>query len=203
MGRAHDPNQGLGPRRRVAVALGALVRNGEGWQVFVVESGKVLAKTVSISDCNADSAWVKSGLKAGETEILFQVQPWETGIPCVGGLGDESRRSGCLTGFGRQREYEAGPGSRLSASWPCRPKAACGDPRGDSVSAISSHATDQRFATSLTDFKVKLPKVNALLRYRCKQFLACSRYAMFGFLTHQAFPPTTQAFKDRLVFAIN
>ena len=49
----------------------ALVRQGEGWQVFVVEAGKARARTVTFSDRNADSAWVKDGLKAGETVVLY------------------------------------------------------------------------------------------------------------------------------------
>jgi HlyD family secretion protein len=53
------------------VPSAALVRQGEGWQVFVVEGGKARARSVTFSDRNADSAWVKDGLKAGETVILY------------------------------------------------------------------------------------------------------------------------------------
>ncbi len=53
------------------VPSAALVRQGEGWQVFVVEAGKARARAVTFSDRNAASAWVKDGLKAGETVILY------------------------------------------------------------------------------------------------------------------------------------
>lgn len=53
------------------VPSAALVRQGEGWQVFVVEAGNARARAVTFSDRNADSAWVKDGLKAGETVILY------------------------------------------------------------------------------------------------------------------------------------
>ncbi|WP_066262395.1 efflux RND transporter periplasmic adaptor subunit [Hydrogenophaga flava] len=53
------------------VPSAALVRQGEGWQVFVVEAGKARARAVTFSDRNAESAWVKDGLKAGEAVILY------------------------------------------------------------------------------------------------------------------------------------
>jgi len=59
----------------------ALVRRGEGWQVFVVEAGKARARTVTFSDRNADSAWVKDGLKAGETVILYPGSGMKDGQP--------------------------------------------------------------------------------------------------------------------------
>jgi len=49
----------------------ALVRDGESWRVFVVEAGKARARAVQIHDRNADMAWVKEGLKAGETVLLY------------------------------------------------------------------------------------------------------------------------------------
>ncbi|MGM9427559.1 efflux RND transporter periplasmic adaptor subunit [Hydrogenophaga sp. MI9] len=63
------------------VPSAALVRQGEGWQVFVVEGGKARARTVSFSDRNADSAWVKDGLKAGETVILYPGSGMKDGQP--------------------------------------------------------------------------------------------------------------------------
>lgn len=63
------------------VPSAALVRQGEGWQVFVVEAGKAHARAVSFSDRNADSAWVKDGLKAGETVILYPGTGMEDGQP--------------------------------------------------------------------------------------------------------------------------
>lgn len=63
------------------VPSAALVRHGEGWQVFVVEGGKARARTVTFSDRNADSAWVKDGLKAGETVILYPGSGMKDGQP--------------------------------------------------------------------------------------------------------------------------
>ena len=63
------------------VPSAALVRQGEGWQVFVVEAGKARARAVTFNDRNADSAWVKDGLKAGETVILYPGSGMEDGGP--------------------------------------------------------------------------------------------------------------------------
>lgn len=67
------------------VPSAALVRHGEGWQVFVVEGGKARARTVTFSDRNADSAWVKDGLKAGETVILYPGSGMKDGQPVSNG----------------------------------------------------------------------------------------------------------------------
>ena len=61
------------------VPSAALVRQGEGWRVFVVEAGKARARAVTFSDRNADSAWVTDGLKAGETVILYPGSGMEDG----------------------------------------------------------------------------------------------------------------------------
>lgn len=63
------------------VPSAALVRQGEGWQVFVVEEGKARARPVTFSDRNAESAWVKDGLKAGETVILYPGSGMRDGQP--------------------------------------------------------------------------------------------------------------------------
>jgi HlyD family secretion protein len=63
------------------VPSAALVRQGEGWQVFVVEGGKARARAVTFSDRNADSAWVKDGLKAGETVVLYPGSGMQDGQP--------------------------------------------------------------------------------------------------------------------------
>lgn len=63
------------------VPSAALVRQGDGWQVFVVEAGRARARAVSFSDRNADSAWVKDGLKAGETVILYPGSGMRDGLP--------------------------------------------------------------------------------------------------------------------------
>ncbi|MFP8780822.1 efflux RND transporter periplasmic adaptor subunit [Hydrogenophaga sp. RWCD_12] len=63
------------------VPSAALVRQGEGWQVFVVEEGKARARAVTFSDRNADSAWVKDGLNAGETVVLYPGSGMKDGQP--------------------------------------------------------------------------------------------------------------------------
>lgn len=63
------------------VPSAALVRRGEGWQVFVVEAGKARARAVTFSDRNADSAWVKDGLKTGEKVILYPGSGMQDGQP--------------------------------------------------------------------------------------------------------------------------
>jgi HlyD family secretion protein len=63
------------------VPSAALVRQGEGWQVFVVEAGKARARAVTFSDRNADSAWVKDGLKTGEKVILYPGSGMQDGQP--------------------------------------------------------------------------------------------------------------------------
>jgi len=55
----------------VLVPSAALVRDGESWRVFVVDDGKARARAVQIHDRNADMAWVKEGVKAGETVVLY------------------------------------------------------------------------------------------------------------------------------------
>lgn len=63
------------------VPSAALVRQGDGWQVFVVEGGKARARTVTFKDRHADSAWVQDGLKAGEKVILYPGSAMADGQP--------------------------------------------------------------------------------------------------------------------------
>ncbi len=49
----------------------ALVRDGSGWRVFVVEGGRAQARAVTVKDRNADQAWIQEGLSAGETVLLY------------------------------------------------------------------------------------------------------------------------------------
>lgn len=63
------------------VPSAALVRQGDGWQVFVVEGGKARARTVTFKDRHADSAWVQDGLKSGEKVILYPGSAMVDGQP--------------------------------------------------------------------------------------------------------------------------
>jgi HlyD family secretion protein len=49
----------------------ALVRDGSGWRVFVVEGGRAQARAVTVKDRNADQAWIQDGLRTGETVLLY------------------------------------------------------------------------------------------------------------------------------------
>ncbi len=53
------------------VPSASLVRHGDGWRVFVVEGGRARARSLTLKDRHADSAWVQDGLKAGEKVILY------------------------------------------------------------------------------------------------------------------------------------
>lgn len=53
------------------VPTAALVRDGDQWRVFVVEAGKARARAVAFHDRNTEVAWVKDGLREGETVLLY------------------------------------------------------------------------------------------------------------------------------------
>ena len=63
------------------VPSAALVRQGDGWQVFVAEGGKARTRTVTFKDRHADSAWVQDGLKAGDVVILYPGSAMTDGRP--------------------------------------------------------------------------------------------------------------------------
>lgn len=63
------------------VPSAALVRDGTSWRVFVVEAGKARTRAVQVNDRNADMAWVKDGLKAGETVLLYPGTAMTDGQP--------------------------------------------------------------------------------------------------------------------------
>ena len=53
------------------VPTAALVRDADQWRVFVVEAGRARARQVQLNDRNSDVAWVKEGLRDGETVLLY------------------------------------------------------------------------------------------------------------------------------------
>lgn len=53
------------------VPTAALVRDGAQWRVFMVEAGRARARAVQLHDRNADVAWLKEGLREGETVLLY------------------------------------------------------------------------------------------------------------------------------------
>ncbi|MCF8159858.1 MAG: HlyD family efflux transporter periplasmic adaptor subunit [Polaromonas sp.] len=53
------------------VPTAALVRDADQWRVFVVEAGRARARPVQINDRNSDVAWLKEGLRDGETVLLY------------------------------------------------------------------------------------------------------------------------------------
>lgn len=57
--------------KALLVPTAALVRDGDQWRVFVVEAGRARAHSVQIKDRNSDVAWVKDGLREGQTVLLY------------------------------------------------------------------------------------------------------------------------------------
>lgn len=53
------------------VPAAALVRDGSGWRVFVVEGDQARARAVQVKDRNASQAWVSEGLSEGQTVVLY------------------------------------------------------------------------------------------------------------------------------------
>lgn len=53
------------------VPSAALVRDGSGWRVFVLEGGRALARPVTLKERNAEVAWIAQGLQAGQSVLLY------------------------------------------------------------------------------------------------------------------------------------
>ena len=53
------------------VPSAALVRDGAGWRVWVVESGHAHARSVILKDRNPEVAWVEQGVQAGDVVVLY------------------------------------------------------------------------------------------------------------------------------------
>ena len=53
------------------VPTAALVRQGEQWRVFVVDSNRATSRQVQWQERNTDVTWIKEGLKAGDTVVLY------------------------------------------------------------------------------------------------------------------------------------
>lgn len=49
--------------------------------MLVAEAGKASARAVTFGGSNADSAWVKDGVKAGETVVLYPGSGMRGGQP--------------------------------------------------------------------------------------------------------------------------
>jgi HlyD family secretion protein len=88
MDRLPDSRQRLGEGFRVdahttlfahdnvlLVPSAALVREGTGWQVLVVQNGRAHAQSVTVKERNADVAWVSpdqgTGVQAGDSVLLY------------------------------------------------------------------------------------------------------------------------------------
>jgi HlyD family secretion protein len=57
--------------KALLVPTAALVRDADQWRVFVVEAGRARARPVQINERNSDVAWLKEGLRDGETVLLY------------------------------------------------------------------------------------------------------------------------------------
>lgn len=53
------------------IPVGALFRDGAGWAVYVVESGRALKRAVTSTRRNGLEAMVDTGLKAGDTVVVY------------------------------------------------------------------------------------------------------------------------------------
>jgi len=76
----------------LTVPSAALMRQGSGWRVVVVDGGRARLREVSVQDRNADAAWVSQGLREGERVVLYPStalkenqrvaeRPWSAGKP--------------------------------------------------------------------------------------------------------------------------
>jgi HlyD family secretion protein len=55
----------------VSVPVGSLFRHGEGWAVFVAESGRARLRPVGVGERNTQDAQIASGLSKGEVVVLY------------------------------------------------------------------------------------------------------------------------------------
>ena len=87
-----DPPSGIGDAYRVEsrivtwaspdvvkVPTAALVRTGQGWDVFVVEEGRVQLKRIEIGERGAEEAEVRAGLAVGDIVALYPPDRLENG----------------------------------------------------------------------------------------------------------------------------
>jgi len=88
-----DPPGRLGDAYRVEVAVtvwegknvltapaSALFRRGDGWSLFVVESGRARRRDVQVGQRNAEAAQILRGLAAGETVVLHPGEKVRNGV---------------------------------------------------------------------------------------------------------------------------
>lgn len=55
----------------VLVPNGALVKRGEAWSVFVLDSGRARVQPVRVAARNARSGWIRDGLSPGQSVVLY------------------------------------------------------------------------------------------------------------------------------------
>lgn len=66
-------------RNALLVPIGALIRTGTGWQVFVVNDKQAELRPVEISARNNNEVWLGSGVTAGEKVIVYPPDSLEPG----------------------------------------------------------------------------------------------------------------------------
>lgn len=67
--------------RVLRVPTAALVREGTGWRVFVVEDGQARARALTLHDRNADWGWVQDGVREGDRVLLYPGSTVRDGQP--------------------------------------------------------------------------------------------------------------------------
>jgi len=65
----------------VTVPVSSLVREGDGWSVFVVDGDRAVRRTVEIGQRSDTSAQVLSGVEPGERVVVFPSDQLEDGSP--------------------------------------------------------------------------------------------------------------------------
>lgn len=55
----------------IIVPIGALFRNGEGWNVFVVEEGRAHLRRLEVTHLSPSAAAIAQGIRSGETVVLY------------------------------------------------------------------------------------------------------------------------------------
>jgi HlyD family secretion protein len=72
----------------IQVPVSALFRHGSEWQVFVVENGRIVLRTIRIGHRNQKTAEVLNGLVEGEEVVLYPDDRLEAGLPVKGVVKD-------------------------------------------------------------------------------------------------------------------
>lgn len=71
--------------RAIVVPVGALIRESNGWRVWLVRGGRAESRTLRLGQRSTDHAEVLSGLAPGDTVVLYPPETLEAGTRLTGG----------------------------------------------------------------------------------------------------------------------